>query len=168
MRLPLVSAVVAGALAVMGGETRAQSTATGSATAKVSVLSPIAITTLGSLDFGDVVPGATSGTVVMAPGGTRAASGGGATLGTSAEGRAAIFTVTGASGYSYGVALPNSIVLASGTDTMTVDTFRSDPSGAGALTDGAQALGVGATLNVGANQVAGSYSGSFDVTVAYN
>jgi hypothetical protein len=27
---------------------------------------------------------------------------------------------------------------------------------------------VGATLHVGANQAAGSYTGTFDVTVAYN
>ena len=43
------------------------------------------------------------------------------------------------------------------------------PSGAGQLDAlGNQTLTIGATLNVGANQAPGDYSGSFSVTVAYN
>jgi hypothetical protein len=36
------------------------------------------------------------------------------------------------------------------------------------LNTGSKVLNLGATLNVGAGQTAGTYSGSFDVTVAYN
>jgi hypothetical protein len=53
---------------------------------------------------------------------------------------------------------------------MIVNAFTSTPSATGALTLGAQTLLVGATLNVGAAQVAGLYTNAigFDVTVNYN
>jgi hypothetical protein len=53
---------------------------------------------------------------------------------------------------------------------MTVGTFTSTPTATGLLTLGAQEILVGATLNVGANQVAGVYTNASDlsVTVAYN
>ncbi|HBC79095.1 MAG TPA: hypothetical protein DCZ51_10735, partial [Bacteroidales bacterium] len=61
--------------------------------------------------------------------------------------------------------------ITSGANTMTVDTWTSSPSGTGTLSaGGSQALTVGATLNVGASQPAGTYvSGTpFTVTVNYN
>ncbi len=53
---------------------------------------------------------------------------------------------------------------------MTVDTWTSSPTPTGTLTGGTETLTVGATLNVGASQAAGTYiSGTpFDVTVNYN
>jgi hypothetical protein len=54
---------------------------------------------------------------------------------------------------------------------MTVDNFTSTPTTSGTLSAaGAQTIDVGATLNVGANQAAGTYvSGTpFSVTVNYN
>jgi hypothetical protein len=53
---------------------------------------------------------------------------------------------------------------------MTVNAFTSTPSGTGALTAGSQILKVGATLNVGAGQVAGTYTNAtgFPVIVNYN
>jgi hypothetical protein len=53
---------------------------------------------------------------------------------------------------------------------MTVNTFTSTPTPTGTLTGGTETLRVGATLNVGASQPAGTYvSGTpFTVTVNYN
>jgi hypothetical protein len=52
---------------------------------------------------------------------------------------------------------------------MTVDTFVSNPTLAGALDgSGAQTLLVGATVHVGVSHVANPYSGTFNVTGAYN
>jgi hypothetical protein len=169
MRKLLVATLVVGAVGVMGGEAMAQSTATASGVeANATIIAPIAISNSDALDFGDVVPGTSLGTVVMATAGTRSATGG-TTLGSVNVGGAADFTVTGADGYAYSITLPSSITLSDGgVNTMSVDTFTSNPSGTGTLTGGSQALAVGATLHVGANQVAGSYSGSFDVTVTYN
>jgi hypothetical protein len=53
---------------------------------------------------------------------------------------------------------------------MTVNAFSSNPSGTGTLTGGSEVLNVGATLNVGAAQPAGTYTNAagFTVTVNYN
>jgi hypothetical protein len=53
---------------------------------------------------------------------------------------------------------------------MAVSSFTSFPTvGAGGqLTSGAQTLKVGATITTVASQVAGAYTGTFNVTVAYN
>ncbi len=71
---------------------------------------------------------------------------------------------------TYSITLPSSATLTSGGNTMTVDTFTHDegalpklPSGTGSET-----FNVGATLNVGAVQAGGTYSGTFAVTVSYN
>jgi len=61
------------------------------------------------------------------------------------------------------------VTINSGANTMTVGMFTSNPSGAGTLSAGGnQTLSVGATLNVGAGQATGTYSGIFSVTVTYN
>jgi hypothetical protein len=53
---------------------------------------------------------------------------------------------------------------------MTVENFVSTPSNTGQLSSGTQEIKVGATLNVGAAQAAGTYSNesSLFVTVNYN
>ncbi len=51
---------------------------------------------------------------------------------------------------------------------MTVDTFNDDAGATPTLVGGSDTFNVGATLNVGAAQVAGTYSGTFAVTVNYN
>jgi hypothetical protein len=53
---------------------------------------------------------------------------------------------------------------------MVVNAFTSTPTGTGALTGGSQDILVGATLNVGAAQPAGTYTNltGLVVTVNYN
>jgi hypothetical protein len=124
------------------------------------------------MDFGNVAVNASSGTVVLAADGSRTATGGVTLPGTSGTVTAASFDVAGEGAYTYSITLPSSVTITrnSGTETMTVDAFTSSPSSTGTLTAGAQTLTVGATLNVGASQVPGTYvSGTaFTVTVSYN
>jgi hypothetical protein len=128
----------------------------------------IGISRTADLDFGQAVAGLSAGTVTVTPGGARSVSGG-ATLGSGLAVSAASFTVTGQPSTAYGIVLPGSIALSSGSHSMTVDDFTSDPSGTGVLSGGgSQALSVGAKLHVSARQAGGSYSGTFSVTVAYN
>jgi hypothetical protein len=143
-------------------------TATASANAAARIVSPIAIAKTTDLNFGDVVAGGAAGTVVVTPAGARGA-GGGATLGSGAAVTAAAFNVTGQANATYAITLPGSATVTSGVNTMTVNTFTSNPTPTGTLSaGGSQALAVGATLQVGANQATGTYTGTFDVTVAYN
>jgi hypothetical protein len=143
------------------------------ANATATIITPISITNVADLNFGNIVAGTGAGTVTVATTGTRTSTGDvilpSATLGTV---NAAEFTVTGLADATYAITLPTTSIDISetGGTTMTVDNFTSNPSvtDGGVLTNGTQTLSVGATLNVGAGQAAGDYTGKFSVTVAYN
>lgn len=137
--------------------------------ASVSWAAAIAISNTQALAFGKFVAGA-GGSVSVSPAGGRSASGG-VVLVPSGAGAAAQFAVSGDANVTYAISLPadGTVSLASGTNSMAVNTFTSSPSSTGTLgAGGAQTLSVGATLSVGSNQAIGSYSGTFDVTVNYN
>lgn len=172
-------ALTLGALMMAGGA-MAQSTATATATANATIVAPITIANGATLEFGNVVAG--SGTVVISSAGGRTDSSTALTPGTQrGTFRNATFNVTGEGAYTYVITLPTTAVTLTGpaSNTMTVGTFTVEAgtsgsvsgttSGAiGTLAAGVGELQVGATLNVGASQVAGAYSGTYAVTVAYN
>jgi hypothetical protein len=163
VRTGLVALVVTAA-GIMTGSAQA---ATGTANASAVILTPISITKNTDLSFGDVYPdSAASGTVTVDAAGART-TGGAATLGAT-PGAAAQFTVSGQASAAYTITLPAAAVtLTSGANSMTIDTFATD--GTGNLDGtGNEVINVGATLNVSAGQAAGTYSGTFDVTVNYN
>lgn len=148
----------------------AQNTATGTGTANARIITAISIVPGTALNFGDVVPSAVAGTVSVDAAGVRT-SAGGATLGSATGVAAGAFTVNGQANATYAITLPaNGVVtVASGANTMNVNNFVSNPAGTGTLSaGGSQALAVGATLSVGISQAAGSYTGTYQVTVAYN
>ena len=163
-------------IALVGFSAASQAQSTASATATATVVTPIAITRTSHMSFGNLsVQTATGGTVVLAPAGTRASTGGVTLPATTGTVSAAAFTVTGSGTYTYAITLPSSALTlthsgGSGTGLMTANAFTSTPSGTGALVAGTQNITVGATLNVGAAQAAGVYTSltSFDVTVNYN
>jgi len=142
-------------------------TASATATASAKIYQPISITKTADLNFGAMIATPTAGTVKLDPAGVRTASGG-AVLASAAGVSAAAFAVAGEPNTSFSVALPASIQIASGANSMTVDTFATDAAAYLLDGTGAHSLSVGANLSVAANQPAGLYSGSFSVTVAYN
>lgn len=141
-----------------------------SASATATIITPISISKSADLNFGSVIAGGSTGTVVLSTAGVRSATDG-ATLGSGSLATAAAFAVSGQASATYTITLPSSpITVTNGaSDTMTVDAFGSNPSGAGTLNgSGNQTVNVGARLNVGITQATGVYTGSFDVSVAYN
>jgi hypothetical protein len=144
------------------------------ATASATIVTPIAIAKTVDMNFGNIAASAVAGTVVLpaalAP--ARTVTGGVTLPATPGTVTAATFTVTGASGFTYSITLPASATLTGPGANMIANTFVSTPTvGAGGLlTGGTQTLYVGATLNVGAAQVAGAYTtpAAFTVTVNYN
>jgi hypothetical protein len=127
------------------------------------------------MNFGNIAVNNTAGTVVLpAAAGVpvRTVTGGCTLPATAGTVSAASFTVTGTTGYTYSITLPASASLTGPGPAMTADTFVSSPTVAagGVLTGGTQTLYVGATLNVGASQTAGTYTtpAPFTVTVNYN
>lgn len=129
------------------------------------------------LAFGTFIAGATAGTVVVSTAGARSATGGVVLLTNAqfAQPAAGTMPVSGTGNRTYQITLPASATLSrTGGGSMSVGTFTSNPlpglngtKGYGQLANGAQTISIGATLSVGANQTAGSYSGTFDVTVVY-
>lgn len=145
--------------------------ATASGTASAEIVSAIAISNTTGLNFGQIAPSGSAGTVSVSTAGVRSSLGG-VTLGNQVTVTAAAFAVTGAPDNVYSITLPadGTITLTSGASpAMAVDGFVSDPASPGTLSGaGTDTVNVGATLSVGVNQPNGNYSGLFNVTVAYN
>jgi hypothetical protein len=141
------------------------------ANGKARVVNPISLAVAGTseLNFGDVVPSTvTAGTVSLTPASVRAAAGG-VTLGSSTSVGVPTFNVGGQANATYAITLPaGPSILTSGVNTMTVDTFTGSKATGTLSAGGADSFTVGGTLNVAQSQTAGSYAGTFSVTVAYN
>lgn len=145
----------------------AQSSATATTTA--TLVTPISISKVTDMNFGTIASSATAGTAVLSNADVATATGGVSLPGgtpTSAQ-----FTVTGEGTSAFSISLPTTVVLTgSVSGTLTVDTFTDDLGATSALVAGTKTVKVGATLNVPANTVAGTYSNTSDlaVTVNYN
>lgn len=149
----------------------AQVTAT--ATTSATIITPIAISKITDLNFGNVAVSPTvSGSVLLSPASARTAGGGVTLPAITGTVSAAKFTVTGLSGSTFSISLPvAAITLSDGSShTMTVGSFTSTPTPTGTLTGGTMDILVGATLNVSAAQAAGLYTNAagLAVTVNYN
>jgi hypothetical protein len=157
-------------------------TFTGSTTAWVMERLTIANTI--NLQFGAILPGTTAGTVTVTGAGVRSTTGGA----TAAGGDVAAAEWVGFGSRNQHVrisfgAQSIQITKVGGTETMLVDTFTIQALAANGLTpigagpgapryritpaSGLFLFTVGARLNVAANQVAGNYSGTYTITVAY-
>jgi len=160
------------AVIFVGLTTTAFAQVSATATSTATIVGPIGITNTADMNFGNVAVSTVAGTVVLTPAAVRSTTGGCTLPVITGTVAAAAFNVTGAASYTYAITLPAAATtITSGGNTMTVDTWTSTPSGTGTLSaGGSQTLTVGATLNVGASQAAGTYvSGTpFTVTVNYN
>ena len=163
-------AVFAAIVLVAGLTATANAQVTGTATGSATIITPIAITNAGNMNFGSIAVSATAGTVVLSPASVRSITGGVTLPAVTGTVTAAAFTVTGLGSSTYSIQLPASYTITSGGNSMTVNAFTSTPSGTGTLSSGTQTIQVGATLNVAASQAAGSYTNAtgFPVIVNYN
>ena len=143
--------------------------ATGTAQAAANIVTPISITKNIDLNFGNIAASGSNFTVALSTDGVRTSTGGTGTL-PSVIGTvtAAEFTVAGLTGATYAVTLPTSTTITAGENSMTVNGFESNSTSTYTLTGGSDTFKVGASLIVKANQVAGAYTGNFNVTVNYN
>jgi len=137
----------------------------GSKNIKLTVITPISISSSANMDFGTMLTTGTAGTVTVTPAGARSSVDVDLFGGVPS---AASFDVTAQKKTNYFITLPSSTTLSSGANTMTIDTFNHDAGASPKTNGGGDTFNVGATLNVGAAQAAGAYSGTFTVTVSYN
>ena len=173
----ILSLLVAAALPALA---QSSATAAGNAVA-ARILCKIQIANTLGLGFGTIVADAAQTVTVDASANTRTTTGAAGNLLTGGDSieagpfQRASFTITGCGGKDYSVTLPaaSSVTLSDGgVNTMTVLSFNSDKTGVRSLgsapfTSGTDTLRVGGALSVGANQAAGNYTGTFDVTVQY-
>ncbi|WP_455208048.1 DUF4402 domain-containing protein [Kaarinaea lacus] len=166
----LTTLVATAAIAASGYAANAlAATATGASDAVILVPLSIAHNAGASLDFGTIAPDTGGATVQVTTAGVASVTAGSAVLSgaTSADS----FTVTGEGGMSYGITLPATITLTSGLNSMTVNNVVSSPATTGTLPAGAgaqvQTLTIGGDLVVGVAQAAGTYAGTYTVTVNY-
>lgn len=142
-------------------------TATTQGTANAEVVAPIAIThdTNAALDFGTITAGG-GGTVVVTAAGVGSDTGD-VTLLTGSTNSADSFSVTGDANRSFSITTGGGTVSDGSGNDMNFTTSPSASSDTLSGT-GTSSFTVGGTLTVGANQAAGSYTGSYDATVTYN
>jgi hypothetical protein len=150
--------------------------ATENTAAAANIVTPIAISETTSLHFGTMaVLAGTGGTCVLSTQGVRTQTGGVNLSVQTPTATNAAFSVSGAVSTTYAITLPATIIVSYLTNNMTIGTLlaRTASAGADGLTgtlngSGADTFTVGGTLTVTAGQIAGLYTGTFDVTVAYN
>lgn len=143
--------------------------------ADATVVAPLTLTENIAMDFGTISGGTAAGTVVLSTAGARSTTGDAQTIAAGA-GAAGDFTINGENALTYAVSYTNG-VLSDGAvagNNMIVNGFNDNSTG---TTSGAnQIFQVGATLNLGATQAAGTYSttntgtggAAYTITVNYN
>ncbi|MHC4984433.1 MAG: DUF4402 domain-containing protein [Planctomycetota bacterium] len=143
MNLFKFAAVIMGSVGLAALGTSQAWAASANSNADAEVVAPIGISNTTGMNFGRVSPTGVAGTVVLDTAGSRTATN--VDLLSGGTVAAAAFAVTGGA------------------------TLTHDAGGAPALDGtGNDSFNVGATLNVGAAQAAGSYTGTFSVTADYN
>lgn len=164
-RALLAATALAGAAVMFASEAEA---ASATSNADAELVAAIGITNAAGLNFGKFANNGAGGTVVVSTAGTVSTTGDVVAIASSGA-LAASFDVTGEANTSYTISLPASATVTDASaNSMTVDTFDDSGSGTGTLDGtGNDSFTVGATLTVGGTQVAGAYSGTFDVTVEY-
>lgn len=153
----------AGAAAITAGVySSATFAATVTANADARVIAPLVVTQTAGMNFGDLSVGGTGGTLLIDTAGTLTPSADVDTAGGTVQ--AGAYGVAGEAGKAYTVSFPANATLTSGGNTMTVDTFTENSAASPTVP---ATFNVGGTLNVGANQPAGLYQGTYTITVNY-
>ncbi len=84
------------------------------------------------------------------------------------EGQRAHWITSGIGGASYALAVDPTTTLTNGSDTMEVSMIYQAGYDGILSSQGTDSFYVGATVEVGAHQPSGTYTGTYSVTVAYN
>jgi hypothetical protein len=156
-------------LLAMASSSTAAVAGVGSAIGTATTVAPLSVVKTDDLDFGTLVASGTAGTATInASTDARTTSGG--TTAAGGTPMAAHFTAAGRIGALALISLPGSITLTrvAGTETMTVGSISSNGPTLRVFPGTATIdVAVGGTLNVAANQVNGTYTGTFTVNVLY-
>lgn len=177
VRIPVAAALIAGLGATLPTAAQAQDTTASRSITRVQ--SDTRIEKLADLHFGDIIPGAAGGTITLNVNGNVSTTG--TVVAAGGDPHAAEFQITRRIFADYpvynGPAGTDTVVLTHVTlpgESMTLRDFTTDFNRPGFL--GLPAyfflsnyeFRVAGTLDVAADQAAGTYLGFFDVTIDYN
>ena len=144
--------------------------ATGTGSGQATIVTPLSLVNTDTLRFGSIIPGASAGTVTIDPFTEARTTTGGATAygGAVSAGK---FIGMGDGTTHLKIDVPTgsiTITRVGGGATMLVDNFAINGNKNNWVPSGAlYTFNVGARLRVGANQMAGTYTGTYSVTVNY-
>ncbi len=132
--------------------------------ARATIITPVTIAKTDDLNFGGIAAGNAAASITIGTSGTFNCGSGVTCYGSHGPAK---FKVNGTAGQSVSVIFDSTMILtASGGRQMSArltgsaDTLNLSPSGDGAIS-------IGGTLQVGANQGDGAYSGTFSISVDY-
>lgn len=145
--------------------------------AKIIVLRQLSFFRVQDLDFGDIIPGPTAGVVRILPDGTRTVTGGVSVVGSTHQ--PARFAGLGSYNQQVLISVSSNTIQLTGPGApMTLSQFEIGSTPTAIITttptrfritstNGQFNFPIGARLAVGANQAAGTYSGTFAITLNY-
>lgn len=168
-----ISYFVAAASAISIATMATAQTNTASTDGSVTILRPVTITKNNDLSFAKIVrPSTGSGTVTLTALSDAVQVSGTGTLAAGTASRAK-YTVNGEGGQVVSVTVPSTFDMSDGASHTLTVTLTSDATGGTVTLDqtigtaGAATLNVGGSFPVSSTTTAASYTGSFNVSVAY-
>ena len=153
-----------------------QQEGTASATSSVTIIKPITITKARDLVFGSIVSSSTNDVDVEATAVENtvvSATGFGVNEGdplsvSSATRTSAQFNITGEANASFSIDLDETVSMTGDGGALSVTLTKNLNDTGNTLGSGAAVLYVGGSFTIPAGQTAGTYTGTFNVTVNYN
>jgi hypothetical protein len=159
-------------LTAISGSAFAQATASVTTTGSATIIQPITLTQGTGLAFGTLVrPGTGTGTVsIDSTNGALAVGNGVVALGTASS--RAVYNVAGEGGSTFSIAVPATFNL-TGPSSSTIPVTLTATGSTGTLsnalgTAGTASFGVGGNFSIASTTATGGYTGTYNVTVAYN
>jgi hypothetical protein len=154
----ILSTIIASGLIFTSVQAHAGST-TGSATA--TVIPDVTVSQTAPLSFGTFAPGSTGGTVKIDSSGTTVTG----SVQKIVNGTRGAFGVQGGKNATYTIGVPSTVTLTSGSNSM--DATLTAPASGVLNSSGNGSFNVDGTITVAGNQAAGTYNGTYTVTVNY-
>lgn len=156
--------LIAGVAAAAAMSSTAAYADTENATATVQIIGAVNLQKFADLDFGTIASAATAGTVALPTASNTRTCTTVTCVGTASRARFQVVAAT--NGYVIAISHSPTVSL-TGPGTAMSATLASSAASITFNSASLQDIFVGGTLNVGANQAAGTYNGSFTVTADY-
>lgn len=163
--------IITGIFLLIGHTGFSQASASVSIRTSAEIVDPIRISKTVDLNFGSVIGGYNPGSLILSPDGTRIANGVEISNAVPGEVNPAEAIISHGNN-NYSITLPSTFLLFNSVNpsqSLIIDQFTVVPT-PNSEGNGTDVLKIGATLNLEANQIPGTYSNpdGFNVTVSYN